>query len=300
MDHFGAARAFVRAAELKSFSKAARDLGVKVSTVSRQIAELERDMRIALFNRSTRGLVLTEGGKTFLAHARLALSAMDEARAVTMALNQTPKGLLRVTLPPAFARGHVLPHLPAFLQRYPEIDLEAVVSEERLNMIEAGIDLAIRIGEPKDSGLMGRRLAPHRVHAYAHRDYLEREGSPAHPDELAKHVGLLRTGSAQPTWRFRKGRRTITLEPSGRIRTNDLQSLFELALAGAGVALLPDWLADAHAEGQGLRRILTDWVAVDGENDAEIWAVYPPKKTVSSKVRAFVDFYTERIARVVS
>ncbi|WP_394840787.1 LysR substrate-binding domain-containing protein [Pendulispora brunnea] len=300
MDHFGAARAFVRAAELHSFSKAAKDLGVKVSTVSRQIADLERDMRIALFNRSTRGLVLTEGGKTFLAHARLALSAMDEARAVTMALNQTPKGLLRVTLPPAFGRRHVLPHLPAFLQRYPEIDVDAVVTDERLNLIEGGIDLAVRIGEQKDSGLMGRRLAPHRVRAYAHRDYLEREGTPAHPDELDKHVCLIRTGLEHSAWRFRGGRRTITLEPNARVRMNDLQGLFELTLAAGGIALLPDWLADAAAEAQGLRRILTAWVAVEGGDDTAIWAVYPPKKTVSSKVRAFVDFYAERISRVVS
>jgi DNA-binding transcriptional LysR family regulator len=294
MDYFAATRAFVRVAELRSFSKAARELSVKVSTVSRQIGELERDLGIALFNRSTRGLALTEGGKTFLAHAQKALQGMDEARAVTMALNQTPRGVLRVTLPAALGRRYVVPHLPAFLQRYPDIDVDAVVTDEVLNLIEGSIDLALRIGELKDSGLISRRLAPHRLLVCAHRDYLEREGTPKHPRDLGKHVCLFGTAPGQTAWQFSRGGRSVAVEPSGRFRSNDLQTLLEMTLAGAGIALLPPWLADATAEAQGLRRLLPGWT-VDGGTDAAIWFVYPPKKTVSSKVRAFVDFYAARI-----
>lgn len=295
MDYFTAARAFVRAAELRSFSKAAQELAVKVSTVSRQVGELERDLGIALFNRSTRGLALTEGGKTFLVHAKEALATMDEARAVTMALNQTPKGVLRVTLPPAFGRHWVLPHLPAFFERYPDIDVDAVVTDETLNLIDAGIDLAVRIGELKESGLISRRLAPHRLLPYASEDYLKREGTPTHPRELAEHVCLRGAGARQNAWQFRRSGRAVVVEPRGRFRTNDLQARLEMTLSGAGIALLPPWLAERAPQARGLRRLLPAWT-VDTGDDAAIWFVYPPKKTVSSKVRAFVDFYAARLA----
>ncbi|WP_146654546.1 LysR family transcriptional regulator [Labilithrix luteola] len=295
MDYFTAARAFVRAAELRSFSKAAHELAVKVSTVSRQVGELERDLGIALFNRSTRGLALTEGGKTFLVHARAALETMDEARAVTMALNQTPKGVLRVTLPPAFGRRHVLPHLPAFFEQYPDIDVDAVITDEVLNLIDAGIDLAVRVGGLKESGLISRRLAPHRLVPCAHEDYLERAGTPTHPRDLAKHVCLRGTGPKQNAWQFGRGGRSFVIEPPGRFRSNDLQARLEMTLARAGIALLPVWLLDAAAEAQGLRRILPGWTVDAGDDGAAIWFLYPPKKTVSSKVRAFVDFYAARL-----
>ena len=117
MDYFAAVRAFIQAAELRSFSKAANELTVKTSTISRYVTDLETDLGIALFNRSTRGLVLTEGGRVFREHALLALQALDDARELTSSLNKTPQGLLRITTPAAFGRRHVVPHLPAFMER---------------------------------------------------------------------------------------------------------------------------------------------------------------------------------------
>src|SRR5579864_2713915 len=118
MDYFAAVRAFVHAAELQSFSKAAHEMAVKTSTVSRYVTDLEKDLGIALFNRSTRGLVLTEGGRVFREHALTAMKAMDEARSVTSSLNLSPQGLLRVTIPTSFGRKHVVKHLPQFLEKY--------------------------------------------------------------------------------------------------------------------------------------------------------------------------------------
>lgn len=123
MDYFAAIRAFVRAAELQSFSRTAHEMAVKTSTVSRYVSELERDLGIALFNRSTRGLVLMEGGRVFREHAIVALQALDDARDVTSSLNHAPLGVLRVTVPSAFGRRHIVPHLPAFMMRYPGITL---------------------------------------------------------------------------------------------------------------------------------------------------------------------------------
>ena len=245
-------------------------------------------MGIALFNRSTRGLVPTEGGKTFLTHARRALAELDEARAVTMALNETPRGVLRVTLPPAFGRRHVLPYLPSFLERYPAIDVDTVITDEVLNLIEGGIDLALRVGELDESGLVSRRLAPHRLCVCASREYIERAGTPIQPGDLEKHVCL--RGAALP-WTFARGGRSIVVEPKGRFRSNDLEAVFAMTAAGAGIALLPSWLV----EQTNLSPLLSRWT-VNASKNAAIWAVYPPKKNVSSKVRAFVDFFAERLS----
>ena len=202
MDYFAAVRAFVCAAELQSFSKTAHEMAVKTSTISRYVSELEKDLGIALFNRSTRGLVLTEGGRLFREHAMLALQALDDARQVTSSLNRTPQGVLRVTMPPAFGRRHIVPHLPAFMTRYPDIGLDIVSTDETLNMIEAGIDVAIRIGVLPDSSLMAKRMAPHRRIVCGSPAYFERSGMPRVPEDLATHDVLRLSLLPDDKWSF--------------------------------------------------------------------------------------------------
>ncbi|HEY4353909.1 MAG TPA: LysR family transcriptional regulator [Paraburkholderia sp.] len=309
MDYFAAVRAFLHAAELGSFSKAAAQMEIKTSTVSRHINELEADLGIALFNRSTRGLVLTEGGQVFRTHALTAVESLDEARQSASSLNASPKGVLRVTMPASFGRRHVVPHLPEFLMRYPHIDVDAVVTDEPLNIIEARIDLAIRIGALPDSQLVARRLAEHRRIVCASPAYTKRHGVPASPDELAAHTALrfalapddkwilVKRGDAKASKRTSHARHNeVTVQLQGRIRANDTDALLELAVAGCGIALLPAWsVGDALRQGQ-LMRLLPDWEAQTSRAAPAVWAVYPPKKTVSSKVRAFLDFYAARFA----
>ena len=299
MDYFTAMRAFAQAAELLSFSKAAKELAVKTSTISRYVTDLEADLGIALFNRSTRGLVLTEGGRVFREHALVALQALDDAREVTSSLNKTPQGVLRITTPAAFGRRHVAPHLSAFMQRYPNIDLDLVVSDGTLNLIDTGIDLAIRIGALPDSSLMAKRLAPHRRIVCGSPDYFDRRGVPATPGELADHDSLRLSLVPDDKWAFtRVGDRHAALEQTivelkGRFRGDDSESVLELALAGCGIACLPTWLVSTALREGHLVHILGEWEARTGRGEPAIWAVYPPKKIVSSKVRAFLDFYTE-------
>jgi DNA-binding transcriptional LysR family regulator len=309
MDYFAAVRAFLHAAELGSFSKAAAQMEIKTSTVSRHINELEADLGIALFNRSTRGLVLTEGGQVFRTHALTAVESLDEARQSASSLNASPKGVLRVTMPASFGRRHVVPHLPEFLTRYPHIDVDAVVTDEPLNIIEARIDLAIRIGALPDSQLVARRLAEHRRIVCASPAYAKRHGVPASPDELAAHTALrfalapddkwilVKRGDATASKRTSHARNhQVAVQLQGRIRVNDTDALLELAIAGCGIALLPAWsVGDALRQGQ-LMRLLPDWEAQTSRAAPAVWAVYPPKKTVSSKVRAFLDFYAARFA----
>ena len=301
MDYFAAVRGFVHAAELQSFSKAAHEMAVKTSTISRYVSDLEKDLGIALFNRSTRGLVLTEGGRVFREHALVALQALDDARQVTSSLNRTPQGLLRVTMPSAFGRLHVVPHLPEFMRRNPDIDLDIVVTDQTLNMIEAGIDVAIRIGALPDSSLMAKRLAPHRRIVCGSPDYFERNGTPSIPDDLAAHDSLRLSLLPDNKWLFLREGNTHAdseqrlVELKGRFRGDDSEAMLELALAGCGVALLPTWLAGPALRDGRLIRVLPRWEARTGRAEPAIWAVYPPKKIVSSKVRAFVDFHAEVI-----
>jgi DNA-binding transcriptional LysR family regulator len=307
MDYFAAVRAFVQAAELQSFSKTATELAVKTSTVSRYVSELEADLGIALFNRSTRGLVLTEGGRVFREHALVALQALEDAKQLTSSLNLTPQGRLRVTVPSAFGRRHVFPHLPAFMARYPDIDIDLVSTDATLNMIEAGVDVAIRIGALPDSSLVAKRVAPHRRIVCGSPAYFERNGKPVVPDDLAAHESLrlslqpddkwsfVREGVAGQTGKTRGQPQQTYVELKGRFRGDDSEAVLELVLAGCGLALLPTWLAGTALRDGRLIRVLPEWEARTGRAEPAIWAVYPPKKVVSSKVRAFVDFYVEAI-----
>jgi DNA-binding transcriptional LysR family regulator len=301
MDYFAAVRAFVHAAERESFSKTALEMGVKTSTVSRYVSELEKDLGIALFNRSTRGLVLTEGGRVFREHALLALQALDNARELTSSLNQTPQGLLRITMPVAFGHRHVVPHLPAFMARYPDIGVDIVVTDETLNMIDGGIDVAVRIGALPDSLLMARRLAPHRRIVCGSPEYFERNGTLSEPRDLQNHESLRLALQPDDRWFFTKLKNApdapgqTLVELKGRFRGDDSEAVLQLALAGCGVALLPTWLVAPALRDGRLAHALSVWEARTARAEPAIWAVYPPKKIVSSKVRAFVDFLAEVI-----
>ncbi|WP_213881085.1 LysR family transcriptional regulator [Pseudomonas sp. dw_358] len=282
MDYFVALTAFVEAAQSRSFSQAAEGLGIKASTVSRYVKELEQDLGIALFNRSTRMLHLTEGGETFLLHARRVLDELEQAKAATSALNQHPRGLLKLSLPPAFARRHVLPALPEFLQRFPEVRLELLLDEAQANLIQAGIDLAIRIGTLADSGLKARKITEQRQLLVVSPTFAAQHGEPASPDGLIRLPAVIGTALlAEPEW-----------AGGQQIRINDLEARLLAVRQGLGVGLLPDWLvADSLAAGQ-LLKWLPDWQPVA---PVAVWFVYPPKRIVSSKVRCFIDFMIERI-----
>jgi DNA-binding transcriptional LysR family regulator len=299
MDYFAALRTFVRAAELKSFSRVAAELSIKTSTASRHIAELEADLRIALFNRSTRGLSLTEGGSVFYASASQVLLELEEARAAASSLNLRPAGVLRVTLPHAFGRKHVMPHIGEFLAQYPDIDVDAVFTDDTINLIEARIDLGIRIGPLTDSPLMARRLAPHRRIACASAGYVRSHGLPETPTQLQAHRCLRFSRTSGDSWyavaKDVPDAAAIKIATSGRFCANDSEALLDAALAGLGVAVLPTWLTYAPLESGRLVNVLPAWDFRMAPEEASIWAVYPRKKTVSSKVRSFIDFLVQRI-----
>lgn len=298
MDYYAAVRAFLSAADTLSFSKTALQLEVKASTISRYMVQLENDLGVALFNRSTRGLVLTEGGIIFREHAMLSIQALDEARNITASLNTIPQGHLRVTMPVSFARRHIIRHLPKFIELYPNISIDLVVSDEIINLIGSNLDLAIRIGVLPDSQLMARKLTDHQRIICASPSYIKLYGAPATPDDLAVHQVLRFALASNDKWLLvnktikDKKLGSVMVRLQGSIRVNDTESILDLAMAGSGIALLPDWSVKEALRSGALVHLLPDWSAQFGRNKAAVWAVYPPNKKVSSKVRAFVDFYS--------
>jgi DNA-binding transcriptional LysR family regulator len=299
MDYLAAMRAFVRAVDLGSFSKAADEMDMKVSTVSRYVSLLEADLGAALLNRSTRALHLTEAGATFFNRATAILSEVEDARAATTALNARPQGLLRMSIPGAFGRRHVIPHLKDFCARYPDIRLDVSLSEVTVDLIEAGMDVAIRIGALPDSKLVARRLAAHERLLVASPDYLRRYGAPLEPADLASHGCLLFAIQwRKDAWFYRTAQGPS--EPraamiNGRFRADDSDALLQAARDGLGIGLLPTWIIADDLRSGSLTPLITHhrWSIAPGPDPA-IHAVYPPKKTVSPKVRAFLRFIKGR------
>jgi DNA-binding transcriptional LysR family regulator len=299
MDYFEAMTAFVRSAELGNFSKAAAESGAKVSTVSRYVGRLETDLGAALFNRSTRRLHLTEAGRLFYDRAKEILTNLDDACNATRSVNDHPQGLLRINTPLVFGRRHVMAHMKDFLDEYPDIRLDATMTETTVDLIEAGADVAVRIGALADSTLVARKLAPFRRILVASQDYLKKHSAPQLPHHLQNHECLL--DALQPTtaWHYRQAGDAaadpVELPVQGRVRANDIESLREAALSGMGIAFLPTWLVGSDVRDQQLVEVLPDceWLIASGPERA-IWAVYPPKKVVSPKVRAFIAFISER------
>jgi DNA-binding transcriptional LysR family regulator len=299
MDYFAAMHAFVRAVELGSFSKAAEEDGLKVSTVSRYVTSLEADLGAALFNRSTRRLHLTEVGRHFYDHASRILADLSEARLAATALNAQPQGLLRINIPVAFGRLHVFRHLPDFLAEYPAIRVDATLSDDTVDLIGSGTDVAIRIGALADSSLVAKRLAPqHRV-LVASAAYLASQRAVREPKDLEDHECLAFALQPKEAWYFRPLGSTSAERDEvairGRVRANNSDALLDAALAGLGIALLPTWITyEAVAAGQ-LQVVLPKWEALIAPGPARaIWGVYPPKKVVSPKVRAFLSFMEAR------
>ncbi len=190
MDYFSALNAFVEAARQSNFSRAAERLEVKASTISRYVRDLETDLGIALFNRSTRALRLTEGGRTFLVHAQRVLDELEVARAAASSLNDEPRGVLQLNAPPAFARHHIVPALSEFRARFPQIQVDLTCEESQVNLIDAGADLAIRLGCLPDSSLKARKIADEQWVLCAAPSLWHEPSGPEHPEALADQASL--------------------------------------------------------------------------------------------------------------
>ena len=296
MDTLAAMRVFARSVESGSFSAASRQLGLAPSSVSRQIGELEDDLGARLFNRTTRKLSLTEAGQQFYASARRILVEVDEARlAVTAESSAAPSGILRAAVPASLCRLHIAPALGEFRARYPAVELVLAVGDRQVDMVEEGFDLAVRVGRPRNSSLIARKLGAARRIVCASPGYLARAGTPLTPHQLADHDCLtFRDHPGANPWAFRSAQGRVEVRASGPVLANDGEVLVAAAVAGMGVALLPEWLPGGEIARGRLVEILADVRAIP--DTTPLYALYPHQRHLPPKVRVFIDFLVERFA----
>ncbi|MEZ4366173.1 MAG: LysR family transcriptional regulator [Kofleriaceae bacterium] len=277
---------FAKVAETRSFTAAADELGLPKSTVSRKIAQLEERLGVRLLQRTTRKLALTEVGTTYYERCtRIVADIIDAERAVTD-MQASPQGLLRVSAPVDIAGSFLGPIAAAFTRRYPEIQLELDAADRVVDLIEEAVDVAIRVGPLSDSSLVARRLTTLSTVVVAAPDYLAAHGEPRSAAELAAHAVVLFAPNGRRTpWTLTGPDGALELGPPARLMSSSLLAVVDATLAGAGVAILPDFHATGHLAAGRLRRILPAW---DGE-PRDLFAVYPSTRNLSPKLRVFLD-----------
>jgi DNA-binding transcriptional LysR family regulator len=283
--------AFAKVAELGNFRAAARALALSKSTVSARIAALEEHLGTRLLERTTRAVRMTEAGRTYHRHASLALDALQDGVRAMEGLRTEPGGCLRATAPLDFDAGLLSRLLSEYRRRLPAVRLVIDLTDRRLNVVEEGIDLALREGPLEDSSLVARKLGtPQRLLTYASPDYLRRRGLPKQPRELASHECLVMGGHQEPgTWRFRLGRQTLLVDVQPGLTINSFNVLRELAIAGHGIARLPERRASvAVAEGR-LQSILDAYAPPA----RALQALYPSGPRIAPKLAIFLDVLEE-------
>lgn len=278
--------AFLVVVEEGSFTAAARRLGVTKSYASKLVARLEDRLSARLLQRTTRQLTLTEVGRAYYERCSEAMRALSEAEAEATELQTSPQGRLRINLPMAFAVSHLAAPLAAFKARYPELTIETVLVDRKVDILAEGFDLAVRIGELEDSSLIARRLASVDRVMCASPDYLRRCGTPSQPSELENHQALIYAYHAVPTtWRMQGPGGAVAVQVSGRMVANHGEILVEAACQGLGIAFCPLFLTAAALRERRLVRVLPAWCM-----PLPISAVFPNARHVPAKVRLFVDF----------
>jgi DNA-binding transcriptional LysR family regulator len=290
MDRIDAMQAFVAVVDLKGFAPAARKLGLSPPAVTRLIAALEHRLGARLLQRTTRQAALTDVGSRYLERARRILADVEEAEASVEGERTTPSGRLVVSAPIGFGRLHVSPVMTAYLARYPEVSGELRLSDRMINLVEDGVDLAVRIGHLADSSLVARHVGEMRRIVVGSSAYLRARGEPKTPAAITSHQTIqFGATTAPPDWRFVEDGREIRVTCTPRFATNSADAAIQYAEQGGGLTrVLAYQAADAIKRGR-LRVVLQKF-----EQPAlPIHIVYPTSRLLSAKVRAFVDLVTE-------
>ena len=291
MSHWEEMRSFVRVVEAGSISKAADQIGMAKSGVSRRLADLEKRLGVKLINRTTRRSSLTEAGESYYRGAVKLLGDVAELDASIADAQTALEGTLRLAVPLSFGLGHLSPAIDEFLCLHEGLDVHINFSDHRIDLVEQGVELAIRIAELDDSSLQARRICPIRLVMCASPEYLELRGAPAHPRELADHQVLRYDAGGNQPLKLQDGEgRSWTVNARSRIVANNGDFLRDMAAAGHGIYAMPTFIAwQALQDGQ-LVPILEDFP----QPTLTAWAVYPRTRYLSRRARAFIDFLVDR------
>lgn len=283
---YSAIPVFVAVVENGSFSAAAQSLAMTKSAVSKRIANLESSLGVRLFHRTTRTLRLTEAGERFSDYARHSIGLAEEGFAELSHYQTRPQGTLRVNAPMAFSQRHIVPTIPKFLERYPEINVVLNLNDQLIEMVEGAFDISIRIGALQDSSLIARKLCDCHSVLCASPTYLEQNGVPTTPHDLVDHnclyYSLFQAGTE---WSFSKDNQHYRVTPKGNFVVNNSEAIEEVLKQGGGIAQMPLFLVSSALEKGELVPILSDYALPVHA----IYAVYPQRKHLPEKVRVFIE-----------
>ena len=279
---------FCAVADVGNFTGAANKLDTSVAQISRKVASLEKQLGVKLLQRTTRSVSLTEAGTQYFQQAMPALKALEDAQLAVSALQESPQGLIKLTAPVAFGEAFIAPLLNTFMQKYAGISVQCTFSNEKLDIVEQGLDLAIRIGKLEDSTLVAKKLATRHLFVCGSRDYFKEQGQPISIEELKEHSLLV---GSQPYWRLLIDNKIQSIPVQGRVRYNSGNELCSAAIAGLVIAQLPGfYVRKALASGQ-----LIELFPEYKDKQEAIWAVFPSNRNVAPKIRLLVDFLAQHL-----
>ena len=292
MDRLAAMEALVRVVEAGSFSGAAKQLRVGQPAVSKTVAKLEDRLGARLLLRSAHGLTPTEAGRDFYEHAKGSIEKAEEAELAARGAAATLSGRLRVNAAVTFARLHVMPRLPIFLAEHPALDVDVVLDDRGIDLIGAGIDVALRMGQLADSSLTARKIGQSPRRVVGSPAYFEAMGIPQMPADLAAHQAVVFEQPAGGTeWVFRRGSAETSITAKGRVRVSAAEGVREGVFAGLGVAIASEWMFAPELACGAVKSVLDDWSLPQ----IDLWAVFPTGRQATAKARAFATYIENQL-----
>lgn len=285
---------FVRVVDTGSFSAAARQLRVGQPAISKAIAQLEDRLGVRLLLRSTHGLTPTEAGQNFYEHAKRSIEEADQADMAARGAGAALSGRLRISAAVTFARIHIVPYLASFLEEHPGLDLEIILDDRNVDLIEAGIDVALRLGELPDSTLTARKIGQSQRVVVGTPDYFKNSSEPNSPAELVAHQAIIYDiGGGGAVWTFQQGTAQTSVTVTGRLRVTAAEGVREAVFSGMGLAISSEWMFAPELKSGMVKAVLTDW----GLPPVDLWAVFPTGRNPSTKARAFVSFIEAHLSK---
>jgi DNA-binding transcriptional LysR family regulator len=297
MESFNAIPVFIAVADSAGFSSAGRELGISKSAVSKRITQLEDQLGARLFHRTTRKLSLTEAGERFYEYAAQANRSAQQAEDAVHELQGEPRGVLKVQLPMTLGQMHITPLIPEFLKQYPHLQIDLIMDDRHINLIEQGYDLAVRAGDMEDSNLIARILSPLHSVVCVSPDYLQtfyqqHQQALDHPTQLEKANCLTYSYSSNAdVWQFDLGEQNYKVKVKGNYRVNNSASLKQGLIAGMGVARLPTFIAGESIKKGELVALFQDYTMPS----KSLYAVYPERQYLPTKVRVFLDYLIKHL-----
>ena len=290
MDLLSNIKVFIKITELNSLAGAANKLNISRSSVTKQIASLEDYLGVRLLNRTTRSISLTDIGESYLHKARDIVEAVDQAEVLVNSTQKHPRGLLRIASPTSFGLRHISPHLPKFMSKFPELQVELIAYEDHIDIIKESIDVAIRLTELEDSSLIRRKISPGRRTIVASPEYINKNGKPNAPDDLLQHrLVTFRGKSIYNDWHFTVNGISSIMHAKGDLSMSSGEHILRAVINGGGIAMLSGYITGRQIRDGKLQNLLTEFV----KEEDPIYAVYPSKKYLSPKIKHFINYLIE-------